>query len=161
MQITVSNYLSSLLLCHWLLVEKGARRLLVGSSNSWRQLGASGLRWFPLSTPSRGALPPVACTSPYLLLIPASPCCLYLCPNCCSNGKILGFNPPLLLLFSPSWNFLAPAHPVNKVTTRWEGPQSLSYHRCSMSKEGTAKNYIRSRVQHQVILEVGCSTRLY
>ena len=49
----------------------------------------------------------------------------------------------------------------NKVTTRWEGPQSLSYHQCSMSKEGTAKNYIRSRVQHEVILEIGCSTRLY
>ena len=49
----------------------------------------------------------------------------------------------------------------NKVTTRWEGPQSLSYHQCSMSKVGTAKSYIRSRVQHEVILEVGCSTRLY
>ena len=54
-------------------------------------------------------------------------------------------------------------HPIKdyKVTTRWEGPQSLSYHQCSMSKEGTAKNYIRSRVQHEVILEIGCSTRLY
>jgi len=51
--------------------------------------------------------------------------------------------------------------PKNKVTTRWEGPQSLSYHQCSMSKVGTAKCYIRSRVQHEVILEVGCSTRLY
>ena len=50
---------------------------------------------------------------------------------------------------------------INKVTTRWEGPQSLSYYQCSMSKVGTAKSYIRSRVQHEVILEVGCSTRLY
>ena len=30
--------------------------------------GTSGLRWFPLSTPSRGALPPVACTSLLLIL---------------------------------------------------------------------------------------------
>ena len=50
---------------------------------------------------------------------------------------------------------------LNKVTTCWEGPQSLSYHQCSMSKVGTAQSYIRSRVQREVILEVGCSTRLY
>ena len=128
----VSNYLSSLLLCHWLLVGKGARRLLVGSSNSWRQLGLPASVGFhfppPRGEPSLLLLvphPPSLLTFKLLLIcscsfskvkirgfhpLEGSPSCWsYLTPhpvactstpNCCSNGKILGFNPPLLLLFS-------------------------------------------------------------